>query len=180
MAFEFSNFQPAVVYDAMGIAYPTVEHYYQAQKSTDRAERLDIASRPTAAQAKRWGRTLTLRPDWEQFKEPAMYLGLVQKFQPGTEHAKKLLATGNAEIVELNTWHDNFWGRCTCGRCALRGEGRNMLGGMLMLIRDQLRSAPRTPEHREVRYKEALRDLLLQAERQLYANSADELLDQEA
>ena len=43
-----------------------------------------------------------------------------------------LLATGDAELVEGNTWGDTYWGVC-------RGRGRNQLGQTLMRIRDDIR-----------------------------------------
>ena len=64
---------------------------------------------------------------------------LARKFAPGTELAARLLATGDAQLVEGNTWGDRFWGVC-------RGQGRNQLGQLLMERRDQLRHGL-APEH---------------------------------
>ena len=134
--FAFSNFQPAPIRHN-GIIYPTVEHFYVAMKTTDVQERRRIAALPRAADAKRAGRRLKLRPDWDELKDKVMWYALRQKFAPGTSHAQRLLATGDEEIVEWNTWHDRYWGRCTCARCG--GAGRNRLGEMLMKLREELR-----------------------------------------
>jgi predicted NAD-dependent protein-ADP-ribosyltransferase YbiA (DUF1768 family) len=55
--------------------------------------------------------------------------------------AEKLLATGEEILVEGNTWHDNFWGRCSCRNC--RGKGVNHLGQLLMERRAALHRAQR-------------------------------------
>ncbi len=47
--------------------------------------------------------------------------------------AEKLLATGDDELVEHNTWDDSFWGTCN-------GEGENHLGKILMKVRQELRN----------------------------------------
>lgn len=109
-----------------GDVYPTVENAYQAAKTTDRSERIPFRS-CTPGQAKRMGRRLELRPDWEEVKVDIMRHLLRQKFASGPL-ARLLLATGDAELVEGNTWNDTFWGVC-------RGKGRNMLGKLLMETR---------------------------------------------
>lgn len=137
--FAFSNFQAARVRCDLGVEYPTVEHAFQAMKSLDRSERLVIAALETPGRAKRAGRKVQLRRDWDEVSESAMRYLLRQKFRAGSEHARRLLATGDAEIVEWNAWHDNRWGRCTCERCG--GKGQNRLGRALMAIRAELREA---------------------------------------
>jgi len=134
--FAFSNFQAARVTCDLGVEYPTVEHAFQAMKSLDRSERQVIAALETPGRAKRAGRKVQLRRDWNQVSESAMRYLLRQKFRAGTQHARRLLATGDAEIVEWNSWHDTRWGRCACDRCG--GQGDNKLGRALMRIRDEL------------------------------------------
>lgn len=129
-----SNFYPST-FMHYGIVYPTNEHFFQAMKTTDLKEKLAIADAPTPGIAKRLGRTVNLRPDWELIKDDMMRLGLVLKFKKPNLR-KKLLATGDAELIEGNTWHDNTWGSCTCEKCGNKGENR--LGKMLMDLRDEL------------------------------------------
>lgn len=50
---------------------------------------------------------------------------------------KKLLETGDAELIEGNYWHDNTWGQCYCPRCKNK-IGENHLGKLLMKIRESL------------------------------------------
>ena len=64
---------------------------------------------------------------------------LVQKFGSG-QLREKLLATGDAELVEENTWGDTFWGVCN-------GRRENMLGTLLMDIRALLRECPDCRHH---------------------------------
>ena len=125
-----SNFTPApVVLD--GVRYPSVEHAYQAAKTVDPAERETVRSAPSAAKAKRAGKTVTKRPDWEAVRLPVMADLTVQKYAPGSSYAVLLVATGDEELIEGNWWHDYFWGQCN-------GQGQNHLGKLLMARRTTL------------------------------------------
>ena len=133
-----SSFAPARVYsERFGIWFPTVEHGYQALKTTSHSERLHIAGLSTPGKAKRAGRKVTLREDWEKIRVPVMRMLVRQKFSD-PEMAAKLLATGDHRLVEGNYWHDQFWGDCTCPK-HIFVEGQNMLGKILMLVREELR-----------------------------------------
>lgn len=114
-----------------GYVYPSVEHAYQAAKSTDHRVRQRLCDpNISPGQAKRMGRTFTLRTDWEDVKVDIMEQLLRSKFQDESLR-EKLLATGDLEIVEENTWNDTFWGIC-------KGYGQNMLGKLIMLARKEL------------------------------------------
>jgi hypothetical protein len=57
------------------------------------------------------------------------------------ELRKKLLATGDATLIEGNYWHDNYWGVCTCENCVSNGiVGRNRLGTLLMKVREEIKN----------------------------------------
>mgnify|MGYP001189163037 CR=1 FL=1 len=116
-----------------GITYPTVEHAFAAAKTRDRALRARIAAAPTPGIAKRMGRTLRLRDDWEQIKTDTMRYLVRLKFRTHADLARRLLETGDAELIEANTWGDVIWGvdRAT-------GIGENRLGRILMEIRAEL------------------------------------------
>ena len=130
-----SNFYPSTIYHD-GITYPTNEHFFQAMKTLDIDERKAIAAAETPGQAKRMGRNVKLRPDWEKIKVDVMRLGLILKFTDA-ELAEKLIATGDEELVEGNWWHDQTWGSCFCAdHC--RTPGRNLLGMLLMELRKDL------------------------------------------
>lgn len=121
-----------------GKIYPTVEHAFQAAKTLIPEEREEIRKADTPGKAKRMGRAVTLRPDWEEVKTDVMRQCLRSKFSFGPI-AIDLINTGDAELIEGNYWHDNIWGSCTCEKCGNKGENR--LGKLLMEIREELRNA---------------------------------------
>jgi len=129
-----SNFAPVeVVFD--GETYLSVENAYQAAKTLDKAAREKIRN-GTPGQAKRLGRKIKIRDDWDEIKLRVMEALLRQKFLVDNGYGKKLMATGTQEIVEGNRWHDQFWGSCDCPKCG--GGGRNYLGKISMIIRAEL------------------------------------------
>lgn len=130
-----SNFFPSsILYE--GIVYPTNEHFFQAMKALDQEERKKIAAADTPGKAKRLGRHVQLRADWEQIKVDVMRTGLMLKFTDA-ELAQKLIDTGDEELIEGNWWHDNTWGSCFCSDC-INKPGRNLLGMLLMELRKEL------------------------------------------
>ena len=130
-----SNFWPCIVH-MYGKAYPSVEHAYQAAKTLDERERDWIRTPPTARIAKRRGQQVIMRKDWERIKKPIMFELVMDKFTRDESLKKKLLETGNASLVEDNTWGDTYWGKCN-------GEGKNHLGKILMRARRELRQIDR-------------------------------------
>lgn len=131
-AYRFlSNFwQCDVEYD--GVTYPSAEHAYQAAKTKDIRERLRIKALDKPGQAKRAGRRVTLRGDWEDVKLDVMYEVLNAKFFHNASLAKALIETGDSLLVEGNSWGDTFWG-------VYLGSGQNHLGQLLMRVRAELR-----------------------------------------
>jgi len=130
--FWLSNFAASPIrFESLN--YPTVEHAYQAAKTLDQSERLQIAELKTPGQAKRAGRKLTLRTDWEEVKSIIMKQLLRLKFSK-EPFKSRLLATGSEHLQEGNRWGDINWGVDLDS-----GEGKNMLGKLIMEIRDELR-----------------------------------------
>jgi len=111
-----SNFWPVRI-DYQWLVYPSVEHAYQAAKTCDEGERRTISDAPTPGIAKRLGRKVTLRPDWNEIKIGVMTELLALKFRDPVLR-EKLRATGHRELIEGNYWGDRFWGVC-------QGEGEN-------------------------------------------------------
>jgi len=132
-----SNFYASVVQED-GITYPTIEHYFQAQKTLNPFERKEIAAAATPGQAKRAGRNVTLREDWEEVKDDVMLQGLRLKFNI-EELANMLIATGDAALIEGNWWCDNTWGSCACPKCE-NTVGENRLGKLLMQVREEIKN----------------------------------------
>lgn len=127
--FFLSNFFPVIIWNA-GIRYPSAEHAYQAAKTLDMGMRRKIAAIPRPGQAKRAGRNVVLREDWDTVKLDVMRRILEMKFSVPSLRAK-LLATGDARLVEGNTWGDRFWGEYA-------GRGANHLGRLLMETREKI------------------------------------------
>lgn len=134
-AFLSNFFHSPFAYD--GIEYPTVEHFFQAMKTLDQEERKKIAAADSPGKAKRMGRNVQLRGDWEEVKYTVMCVGVERKFDAHPELASKLIATGDTILIEGNSWHDNTWGSCFCPKCASIA-GKNWLGEILMKRREEL------------------------------------------
>lgn len=128
-----SNFAPSVIPFDGGFA-ATVEHAFQASKTLDPAERVQVLSAATPGRAKRLGRAVTLRSDWDELRLTVMKELLAAKFQ-NSRLRRKLLATEDALLVEGNTWGDTFW-----GVDLHTGAGENHLGLLLMAERDRVRT----------------------------------------
>ena len=118
-----------------GIIYPSTEYAYQAAKTLDINKRREIQNCRTPGDAKRTGRNITIRQDWEEIKYIVMLHLVTEKFKHPLLKSW-LNNTGTAELVEFNTWHDQIWGVCTCPKCG--GIGENLLGKILMRVRSEL------------------------------------------
>lgn len=123
-----SNFYPCTIkYE--GEIYPSTENAYQAAKTLDKDERKKFRA-ISAGQAKALGQKIVKQDDWDFIKTEVMFDLVEQKFSQG-KLKELLLMTENQELIEGNTWGDTFWGVC-------KGEGQNMLGKILMLVRADL------------------------------------------
>ena len=122
-----SNFWPVQI-RSVTIMFPSVEHAYQAAKTFNRWHQLKI-TRLTTGQAKRYGRKLEIREDWDQVKVHIMTSFIRQKFSEQPLRAW-LQNTEPHTLIEGNNWGDKFWGQCNC-------EGKNHLGNILMNIRKE-------------------------------------------
>lgn len=119
--------------------YRSNEHGFAAAKTEDDTLRASIAAAVTPGEAKRLGRSVPLRAGWDQHLRYTVMDDLLHlKFAPGSELATRLLATGNAVLIEGNTHHDQVWGDCRCGKRPCAAPGMNLLGWMLMRTRHQL------------------------------------------
>lgn len=111
----------------------TNEHYFQAAKVTTPEAAWAIARSATPAEAKRLGRQVAIRDDWEAVRLDVMLTGLRAKFLDNAM-AEQLLDTGTLELVEGNAWGDDFWGM-TWKVATGKPDGQNWLGKLLMLVR---------------------------------------------
>ena len=130
----FSNFYPSPVF-LKGKRWRTTEHYFQAQKyaGTPREEEIRRASKASLAAELGRTRRHPLRPDWESVKDAVMREAVLAKFTQHDDLRALLLATGDAVLIE-HTDRDSYWGD------GGDGSGRNMLGQILMSVRQELRN----------------------------------------
>lgn len=122
-----------------GVEHPTAEHAYVAAKTLDPQIRAWVRQIDTPGNAKYRGKSIALRPDWQDVRNDIMLAIVRSKFSRNPQARDQLIATGDAELVEGNAWHDNYWGRCRCKACAGVVEAHNVLGRLLMAVRDELR-----------------------------------------
>lgn len=125
-----SNFheEPLIV---DGLKFRWSEAAYMAEKTFLAKEKLALMECETPGRAKKLGRTITLRDDWEEVKEAKMLKVLRAKFQQSEFCRELLLSTGDKYIEETNWWGDDFWGKSTAA-------GKNTLGKLLMQVREEI------------------------------------------
>jgi ribA/ribD-fused uncharacterized protein len=130
----FSNFAPSPI-ELDGLRWPTVEHYFQAQKfaGTPHVEAIRQSSSPMVAARMGRSRARPLRSDWDQVKDEIMLRAVRAKFAQHMDLAALLLSTGDALIVERSR-RDGYWG------AGADGSGANKLGLILMTVRAELRA----------------------------------------
>ena len=114
-----------------GLEYLNAEAAFQSMKCIKIADRKSFTNL-APNDAKKLGRRVRLRDDWEDIKYTVMEEIVYEKFNQNLDLQAKLLNTGNAELIEGNTWGDTCWGICN-------GVGKNMLGQILMRVRTQLK-----------------------------------------
>jgi hypothetical protein len=135
----FSNlFRRSMLFE--GREFPTAEHAYQAGKARKDDVKEWILSAPTpglVAMAAHGLYTWDIVPDWAQIKYDRMREVLRAKFAQHEDLKELLLSTGNARLVEAGrvvNIVNTTWGE-------VNGKGKNMLGILLMEVRDQLQTA---------------------------------------
>ena len=121
-----SNMYPTELKDEDGRVYSCVEAMFQSRKCKNADDRERFVG-INGFDAKRLGKRIALRDDWESIKVAEMEAILMQKFSK--PELKSMLKAIDGEIAEENTWHDTYWGVCN-------GYGQNNLGKLLMKIRN--------------------------------------------
>ena len=129
-----NDYPASVIY--AGEVYPSVEHAFQAAKTTDKAARDRIRS-STVRNAKKIGRSVQLIPNWDSIKCQVMEILVRQKFMDvNTSLALPLIKTGDAEILMV-TPKDTFWG-AVYDADSDEYDGENNLGKILMKVRSEM------------------------------------------
>jgi predicted NAD-dependent protein-ADP-ribosyltransferase YbiA (DUF1768 family) len=126
-----------VVYQ--GIEYPTAWHAFHGGKTNQHPYRRWVADAPTVAEAKRRGQFVPLAwiaPRWRNVERTAL-MSRVNRLKLHSVNYRPLLATGKAILVYGNMEHDQDWGDCHCDQVGCRPDGDNLLGRILMRLRDR-------------------------------------------
>ena len=127
-----SNFYRST-FKIYGRTWTTVEHAYQAQKCVDDNEYNSIHEAKTPRIARNLGQEVKMRKDWDSVKRSVMKECCMAKFTQDETLKRELLDTGDQELIE-DSPVDWYWG------CGSDGKGQNMLGKVLMEIREELRN----------------------------------------
>jgi len=127
-----SNFWPVEI-ENEGMQFMSVEHAFQAAKTTDIVEKILIQVSISPGKAKKLGRLVHLKENWEEIKIEVMLQLLRKKFSDPILK-QKLIDTNEAILEEGNTWNDTFWG-------IYNGVGENHLGKLLMKVREECQNA---------------------------------------
>ncbi len=126
----------------------TLEHYYQAAKAKNTKDYMTVFNTESPGKAKRKGRNIQCRENWEQAKYWIMHSLVMFKFLSDPILMEKLINTKDKEIIEINRHHDNIWGDCICDRCKEK-EGKNWLGEILTDVRNYVRMVSVIPSKHE-------------------------------
>ena len=137
-----SNYYPCRV-EYEGDVYTSVENAYQASKFPKELREPFFHCRPGVA--KKMSRTtdIPIRKEFKRDKVKIMKELVLQKFSNSYKLKRKLLDTKDSILVEGTTWGDTFWGvdlKKPCKECEFGYEGENMLGKILMEVREILRN----------------------------------------
>lgn len=131
--FFLSNFYEYPIYYNK-LVFCNAEAAFQAQKVINEKDQYKFINL-NASQARKLGKTIQLRKDWEEIKDNVMYEIVKRKFTINKELQQKLLETKEEELVEGNWWHDTYW-----GVDSKTGIGQNKLGKILMKVREEVKN----------------------------------------
>ncbi|ABS83792.1 COG3236 protein [Bacillus phage 0305phi8-36] len=118
-----------------GTEYPTLEHYYHAQKFIDLEPVEEILATNNPFEARRLGQRTDypIHEDWDVMKEHVMFVGLIHKFKQHEWLRTLLLSTGDKELIHHSD-RDRYWGQ------SVTGKGKNRLGIMIMNVRERIKN----------------------------------------
>lgn len=128
-----NNFYPAQL-SYLGWNCPTSEHAFQLAKTNSNVMQRMIAHASSPSSAKRMGRQVELRPDWEKVKLRVMKEVVILKFVSNVSMLRQLMMSYPHELQEGNNWNDTYWGIDLRSR-----QGENHLGRILMEVREMIR-----------------------------------------
>lgn len=133
-----SNFYENAPTTVGGVEYRNSEAAYQAGRAGTLLEESAFSGLDPASARRMGHHGIRTRGDWESMKLERMKQCVRAKFFGNLGLAWKLVQTGDAELCELNTWGDEFWGMFPTPE---GGRGQNHLGKILMEVRRELRES---------------------------------------
>lgn len=119
------------------ITFPSTEHAFQATKATNESDLNYVRWAASPKEAKKRGQKIELRNNWDSIRYNIMTTVTWLKFSQNHDLQKRLMKTGQQELIEGNRWHDNYWGQCFCDKCK-SADAYNYLGCILMTVRTSL------------------------------------------
>ena len=114
-----------------GLVYNNADAAYEAQKCLDK-NMMNKFTRLSSAKARAKGRNLPENEEFEYDKVNILYKIVLAKFKQNEDLKRKLLDTGDAELINDNTFRDEVYG-------VYNGRGMNILGKTLELVRSILK-----------------------------------------
>lgn len=141
-----SNMYPCTIQmNVLGHSYTfgSAEAAFQAGKCLNPNQVALFTKVENGSAAKKLGRRVNMRADWDTYRLAWMKQVLLCKFTQNPELLRQLLDTYPLPLSETNTWNDTYWGICN-------GVGKNHLGRLLMQIRDEYRPEEMNPEGLDV------------------------------
>lgn len=127
-----SNFYRSLIF-IFNDYYPTVEHAYQAAKTKNLHEKETIKCADTPRIARNLGQKVSMYDGFDDDKFHIMKECVFAKFSQIEELKQQLLSTGDEFLIE-DSPVDYYWG------CGADGSGKNMLGKVLMEVREELKN----------------------------------------
>lgn len=132
--FFLSNMYPCDIY-IDGIRYSSAENFYMSMKFGGVNDTISYELRncpPKMSKIIANKNKNLIRDDWHDIKVSVMKIAVTAKFTQNTDILLKLFSTEEDYLEERNDWYDTFWG-------TYKGNGKNMLGKILMEVRDNLK-----------------------------------------
>ena len=114
-----------------GMTWKSVDHFVFANRAIKEGDREAVRLAETPVGARNVSKEIRWRPDWKEADAENMEAAVEAKFMQNVDLGRRLLCTRDTELIHENRWGDKLWGICN-------GEGENLLGKLLMEIREKL------------------------------------------
>lgn len=132
--YPFSNFSSFKL-NWNGYDWMTSEHAYHSEKFINNPEIIEQLKQSRSAHDAMviaYANKDKYRDDWDEIKLDIMKSILTAKVEQHPYVKKKLLESGDKELIE-NSWRDDFWG------WGQNKDGQNHLGKIWMKVREEFK-----------------------------------------